>query len=128
VLRAVKDSPYSFSRSFRLTSKEEFQAVFKKANKISQKHILGLYQPSQRSYSRLGIVVAKHIVNKAVARNRIKRLIRESFRYHKDTLKGLDIIVLLRTKYDAKDSNAWRNDIENLWQALAKLARTVSSV
>ena len=45
-------------------------------------------------YPRLGLAISKKKLAKAVARNRIKRIIRESFRQHLSLLAGLDIVVL----------------------------------
>jgi ribonuclease P protein component len=48
-------------------------------------------------YPRLGLVVTRKRVPGAVARHRIKRQVRESFRLHQDILQGVDVIVLART-------------------------------
>lgn len=45
-------------------------------------------------YARLGLAIAKRAVPSAVDRNRIRRLIRESFRYRQSKLVGLDIVVV----------------------------------
>jgi ribonuclease P protein component len=46
--------------------------------------------------ARLGLVVAKKHLKRAVDRNRFKRLVRESFRSHQEQLAGLDVVVLAR--------------------------------
>ncbi len=48
----------------------------------------------------MGIVVAKKNVAKAHSRNRIKRVVREAFRHHKDKLGDLDLVVLVRFDAD----------------------------
>lgn len=52
--------------------------------------------PNNRENGRLGIVVAKRYVKRAVDRNRVRRLIRECFRLEQDSLCGLDFVVLAR--------------------------------
>ena len=118
-------NPLSFPRSNRLKSKYDFQSVFAASCKISQKHLLVLYRPNQKPDPRVGIVVAKHHLKRAVDRNVIKRLVRESFRHHKESLKGLDIIVLLRSKCTPLDKTALREEIDNLWRQLKKSYKPV---
>jgi len=47
------------------------------------------------SYPRLALVVSKRFVPRAVSRNRIRRLIRESFRLRQHTLGGRDLVIRL---------------------------------
>ena len=44
--------------------------------------------------ARLGLAIAKKHCRLATNRNRLKRVVRESFRRHKTELSGLDIVVL----------------------------------
>jgi len=46
------------------------------------------------TYARLGLAISKKKTSAATARNRIKRVVRESFRHHQESLRGLDIVVL----------------------------------
>ena len=55
--------------------------------------------------ARLGIVVAKKNIKLAVDRNRLKRLVRESFRKQQLGLLGLDIVVII--KKDATGLSEW---------------------
>jgi ribonuclease P protein component len=109
---------YEFSREYRLVAKHDFQSVFAKPNKATHKYLLALHKPNQRPHARLGIIIAKHRVKLAVDRNHLRRLVRESFRHHKEALKGLDIIVLMRSECSPLDNKALRDDIDKLWQKL----------
>lgn len=64
---------------------------------------MAFYHGKQKT--RLGLAIAKKQVRKAVDRNRIKRLIRESFRNNKEILQGFDIVVMTRTS-DVHVNNA----------------------
>ncbi|MDE2090198.1 MAG: ribonuclease P protein component, partial [Gammaproteobacteria bacterium] len=53
-----------------------------------------------------------------VARNRIKRLIRESFRLNQHRLGDWDIVVLGRASVDAKSNKELRSILEKHWSKL----------
>ncbi|RDI46582.1 ribonuclease P protein component [Aquicella lusitana] len=128
MLKGGQDSLSKFTRTSRLKTKQEFQFVFAKPGKVAHKYLLALYRPNERSHARLGIIVGKHHIKTAVARNQLRRVIRESFRHHQEALKGLDIIVLVRSECTSllrslQGKKILRDDIGNLWQALIKCSR-----
>src|SRR3990167_10506871 len=104
-----------FPKKHRLSSKADFQFVFAKPHKIKHKSLVALYRANQKLYSRLGMVISKSIIKRAIDRNRIHRIIRERFRSHHETLTGLDIIVLIRSEWCALDKKSLREDIDQLW-------------
>jgi ribonuclease P protein component len=77
-----------------------------------------LGQNNQKSYARLGLAIARKHVKKAVSRNRIKRLVRESFRQHQKLLAGLDIVVTLRGDASRLDNNMIRQSLIKHWHSL----------
>lgn len=105
-----------FKSSNRLKSKQDFDVVFRKGKRISHKYLSIIYVSNRFSQPRLGIVVKKIYFKQAVVRNKLRRVVRESFRHHKDRLKGLDIIVLLRSECIPLDNKTLRSDIDKLWQ------------
>lgn len=106
----------------RLITKAEFKSVFDEAQKISQKHLLVLYKPNQNKHSRLGLIVSKRFANKAVSRNRIKRVIRESFRHIHEELTHMDIIIISRQQCDKLSKGKLREGIDKLWEKLKKVS------
>jgi ribonuclease P protein component len=108
----------SFPRNHRLVSKAEFKSIFDDSLKVTQKHLLALFKPNTKSNARLGVIVGKRVANHAVARNKIKRIIRESFRANQDQLKGIDIVIIARHQCDSLDKIQLREGIETLWQKL----------
>jgi ribonuclease P protein component len=114
----------SGSRRFRpfhrLTSAEQFSRVFSHPVKSSGYLITVLASTSEISEARLGVVVAKKKIRTAVARNRIKRLVRESFRQHRQQLSGLDIVVLPRMGCEKQTNQKIFRELEQHWQFLAK--------
>lgn len=101
-------------------TKVEFKHVFDKATKINQKNVSLLYRPNQKDYARMGVIVAKHVAKSAVARNRIKRVIRESFRHHQKTLGGIDIVIIARRNCSTLSKAELRKGIDELWARLLK--------
>jgi ribonuclease P protein component len=108
-----------FSRSDRLISKHDFDAVFAKPHKISRKHFVVLNRPNQVECVRLGIIIRKLQVKRAVDRNRLRRIVRESFREHKNQLKKLDIVMILRSECTPLSKKSLREIIDSLWSDLS---------
>lgn len=123
--KAEKDSLSSFPKTSRLVSKQDFQSVFNASHirKVTQKYFVVLFIPNHLSQSRLGIIVKKQHIRSAVTRNWLRRIIRESFRHQVPPLKGLDIVVLIRSEcsahYKQAGNNALRADIDQLWRAIS---------
>lgn len=78
--------------------------------------ILG--QNNHKPFARLGLAIARKQIKTAVGRNRIKRLVRESFRSHQSLLAGLDIIVTLRRDANRLDNETIRQNLKTHWQKL----------
>ena len=80
---------FSLSRNERLKSRKQIEQLFKEGKKISLFPLNIYYQFTQlttqdsRLRTRLGVGVSAKNFKKAVDRNRIKRLIRESYRLQK---------------------------------------------
>lgn len=80
-----------------------------------------LAHPTANTGPRLGVIVAKRFLKKAVDRNRVRRLVRESFRLNQHDLGGLDIVVLLRCNCAAELNGALYNCLRKQWQGLSRL-------
>lgn len=83
---------YKLGKERRLLTQNNFQQVYSQATKFREEGLTVLVRPNQLAYARLGVSLSKKQIPRAVDRNRIKRLIKESFRYHQDTLGHWDII------------------------------------
>lgn len=113
----------SFKRTSRLLNAGDYKQVFNNARlKVSTPELLFLATRNQSPHARLGLVIAKKHVKLAVRRNRIKRIIRESFRHEQDSLAGLDIVVLARKGLDTLDKPQLHHSCQQLWQQLQRRA------
>ncbi|MFP4446661.1 MAG: ribonuclease P protein component [Desulfosudaceae bacterium] len=83
--KTTPDSDFSFTKNDRLLKRSEFAAVSRQGKKISGPFFVARIRKSSQPHSRLGLTVSKK-VGKAVQRNRIKRLVREYFRQHRQAL------------------------------------------
>ena len=75
-------------------------------------------QPNELERARLGMAVAVRAMGGAVERNRIRRLIRESFRLHQALVPALDIVIGVRENARGAVAADLRASLERLWDRL----------
>lgn len=109
-----------FSKSLRLLSPNDFKHVFENAEKFANRHWTLIVRPNQKPFPRLGLALSKKQLQKAVWRNRIKRLSREAFRQHKIELSGYDIVVLGRKGMQEVDSETLHKGFLHLIRKIKK--------
>jgi len=82
-----------FPRSCRLTARRQFLEVYKRGRKARRSSFTIFGLPNDVGRFRIGLTVTRKIGG-AVARNRIKRVLREVFRRHEMKLKPpMDLVV-----------------------------------
>ena len=72
---------------------------------------------------RLGLVVSRKVSLKAVVRNRLKRLVRESARQHQQQLGGMDLVVVAQRGADAVVAPAVSTSLERHWTSIIRRCR-----
>ena len=117
VIRALR-----FEARKRLTLPAEFQAVRTKGRRLSDEFFLVSVMRNQDGHPRLGLAIATRVFGTAVARNRIKRLIRESFRMNQYSLPAVDITFGARDAARKATPVELRASLERTWKTIA--ART----
>lgn len=110
-----------FGRNSRLLTAKNYARVFENPLRSSDNYFTVLARKSNSGDARLGLAVSKKNAKLAVERNRIKRLIRESFRTHKDELHGLDIVVMNRRLTAHQDNYTLVLSLSRHWQKVASL-------
>jgi len=89
----------TFQRRCRLSGKKAFSDVFQQAVVSADASFKILGRDTGQPGARLGMAVSRQVDRRAVQRNRLKRIIRESFRLHYLSGTGLrpvDVVVLPR--------------------------------
>ncbi|HSP57619.1 MAG TPA: ribonuclease P protein component [Halomonas sp.] len=122
-------SRQSFPRCLRLLNAEAYRSVFDKAvYKVHGKGLMALATPNELGHPRLGLIVSKKNVRRAVDRNRFKRLVRESVRLQQDRLPSVDIVVLAKRGVQELDNDTLHRQIHGMWRRLEREARNASSI
>ena len=120
-------APLRYPRHHRLLTGAEFQRVFKRCqHKASNRLMTVLAIANDLDYPRLGTAVSIKAAGNAVKRNRIKRLIRESFRQHQEPLAGLDLVVTVRNGLSVRSNPQILNLLDTHWRTIAAHAQTAT--
>lgn len=121
--RVREQTDRSFPRSRRLLTKSDFNRVFERATvRAGTGELFALASPASDSteqpQARLGFIVARKHVRRAVKRNLIKRIAREEFRLLDPALPPLDIIVMARKGADKLDRQKLHEAVRYLFRKL----------
>jgi ribonuclease P protein component len=103
----------------RLRRKSDFDATYARGTRLGN----GLFSVTARANDqvgpRLGLAVAVKVAGNAVARNRIRRIIRESFRVNQGRLPAVDVVVSARARARQAAAAELRSGLESLWKEVA---------
>lgn len=117
-----------FPRRLRLVTAGEYRHVFDQASyKVHGKGLLALASGNALGHPRVGLVFSKKNVRRAVDRNRLKRLVRESIRLQQHRLPAVDIVVLARRGVNDLDNETLHRQLHGMWRRLEKDVRKQSA-
>ncbi len=109
---------YGFNKTRRLIKKTDYDHVFNKAKKVTIPEFTMLYRDNTVGHARLGLALSKKIVHKAHDRNRLKRILRETFRNHQN-LPNVDMIFLARPGVNFVSNSVIMTKLSGVWNKLS---------
>jgi ribonuclease P protein component len=104
----------------RLHQPAEFRLVRLHGRKLSDAYFTVSVLANQESFARLGLAIATRTFGSAVARNRIKRLTRESFRLNHHALPSVDVTVSARDAARQAEAKALRASLDKHWKNITQ--------
>lgn len=107
-----------FTREVRMRSASDFRYVFARPDVIRDRYFKVLSRVNGLQVNRLGLAVSARTCRKAAGRNRLKRLIRESFRLHQTLLPSelpRDYVVLPQREAVLADNAPLLESLRRHW-------------
>jgi ribonuclease P protein component len=108
-----------FGANLRLRSKLQFDAVYAGGRRIDDKFFALRVMVNGQEFPRVGLAVAVKTAGNAVARNRLRRLVRESFRLHQKELPAVDVVVAAKFPAREAPATSLRASLATLWKRVA---------
>ena len=109
-------------REARLRRPGEFAALRSSSGRAGGRCFHLRYRDNELGGARLGLAISKRVSKRAVERNRIKRLVRESFRRVRHRLPAIDLMVMAREQAAGVPGPELLGELEALWQKLPNQA------
>ena len=103
VRASLSKDDFTFPSRCRIKQRKDFEQALRSESKINKWFALHLFKTAN-NYARLGMVVSKRTMPKAVARNFAKRLIRECFRQNLAVLPATDFVIRIRRNLTHENS------------------------
>jgi ribonuclease P protein component len=111
---------YGFHSRYRLIKTDEFSSVFSFRRRIFGKLLTMHCMPNQQEFPRVGIVVSKKTARRAVARNYMRRVLREWFRTHRQGMGALDIVIRVQKPFARDEFHVLQDELQQLLTRLQR--------
>jgi ribonuclease P protein component len=113
-------------RDARLRRPGDFAALRTSSGRAGGRCFHMRFRENELGHARLGLAISKRVSKRAVERNRIKRLLRESFRRVRHQLPPVDMMVMAREQAAGVPGPLLLTDLDGLWKMLLA-SQTASS-
>jgi len=108
----------------RLRHKRDFDAAYARGRRIGDGFFAVTAMRNEVGAPRLGLAVAVKVAGGAVARNRLRRIVRESFRLHQRELPAADLVVSARPQARTASAQVLRASLAALWKKVGEPCAT----
>ncbi|CAM1000478.1 ribonuclease P protein component [Rhodanobacter sp. Root179] len=113
-------------RDARLRRPGDFAALRTSSGRAGGRCFHMRFRENELGHARLGLAISKRVSKRAVERNRIKRLLRESFRRVRHQLPPVDMMVMAREQAAGVPGPQLLTELDGLWKKLLA-SQTTSS-
>ncbi len=110
----------SFLKRLKLSSASDYRQVFNNNFRVGDTSITILVRTIPGTCPRLGFAIARKQIHRAVDRNRLKRVFRESFRKNQHRLPARDMVIMVRRPILLVDGRKLVNNLEKHWNSVIK--------
>ena len=111
--------PHRFGAALRLRSKLQFDAVYAGGRRLDDRFFALRVKANGLTHPRVGLAVAIKTAGSAVKRNRLRRLIKESFRLAQFDLPSVDVVVAAKFAASEAPATSLRDSLATLWKRVA---------
>lgn len=104
----------------RLRRKSDFDGAYARGRRSGNAFFGVTARRNEAGQPRLGMAVGLRAAGSSVERNRIRRIIRESFRLHQHEIPAVDIVVSARDRARHAPGQALRASLAELWRRVTE--------
>ena len=115
-----------FGAELRLRSKLQFDAIYAGGRRLDDRFFGVRVKPNGLTHPRIGLAVSIKTAGNGVARNRLRRIVRESFRLAQHDLPAVDIVVAAKIPVREAPAAALHASLATLWQRVASTCASSS--
>jgi ribonuclease P protein component len=113
------DARLTFTAQQKLRRKSEFDAVHASGVRVADAYFAVIARTNGLRKPRLGLAVSVKTAGSAVERNRIRRVVRETFRLRQRELPLADFVVNARAHARGASATQLRSSLDHLWTQIA---------
>ena len=104
-----------FPAALRVRAKRDFESAYRTGRRLGDSFFSITLAPNTVNLPRLGLSVGTKAIGNAIARNRVRRLIRESFRLARPGLVPNDYVVGAKSAARKASASTLRASLDTLW-------------
>jgi ribonuclease P protein component len=115
----VSTARATLPRTVKLRGAAQFTGRFQ--NRYSSRHLLLLTRPGgcREGSARLGIIIGRRQISRAVDRSQLRRVIREAFRRRRHDLGATDVVLKYQAGGEKYDELVIRSELKDLFARAA---------